>query len=73
MARTKYFRFRVNQEERQLITSLADYLSRSRADAIRFLIREAIKTLSTTPDIDKRGEKAADKAIEIDVNASKEL
>jgi hypothetical protein len=45
MARTQIFRFRVNQEERQLISALAKFLSRSRGDAIRFLIRGSLNEL----------------------------
>jgi hypothetical protein len=45
MARTQIFRFRVNQEERQSIIALAEYLSRSRGDAVRFLIQGAVNEL----------------------------
>jgi hypothetical protein len=45
MARTKYFRFRVNEEERQSISALAKFLSRSKGDAVRFLIQGAVNEL----------------------------
>jgi hypothetical protein len=45
VARTQVFRFRVNQEERQLITALAEYLSRSNGDAVRFIIQGVVNEL----------------------------
>lgn len=46
MARFNTFTFRVTQEERRLIEKLATRLQRSQSDAIRLVIREAIKEVS---------------------------
>ena len=45
MKRTKVFNFRVDVNERKSISLLAQYLKRSQSDAIRILIREAIRAI----------------------------
>ena len=45
MNRLDTFTFRVNQEERRMITSLAERLRRSQSDAIRFVVVNAAKEL----------------------------
>lgn len=45
MARLDSFTFRVNQDERQMLEQLSANLQRSQSDAVRLLIREAVKQL----------------------------
>ena len=45
MLRQRIFTFRVNKEERQIISKLAKLLHRSQSDAIRFILAEAINAL----------------------------
>lgn len=45
MARFKRFTFVVNEEERALITALAEHLRRSQSDAVRFVVIEEAKRL----------------------------
>jgi|GEM_PF-2587628 3-methyladenine DNA glycosylase AlkC len=47
MSRIGTFTFRVNAEERRLLTALADYLQRSQSDALRWLIRQAAREVLT--------------------------
>lgn len=56
MSRSNVFSFRVTNEERQIIKTLADHLQRTQSDTIRLLIRETFKQLhnhSTKPEIAK--------------------
>ena len=46
MRRIDTFTFRVNATERQLLTALAERLQRSQSDAVRLLIREAVRDLT---------------------------
>jgi hypothetical protein len=46
MARSNNFVFRVNDEERRLITVLAKRLRRTESDAIRLVIRKAARALA---------------------------
>ena len=46
MARLSRFTFVVNDEERRLIQVLADKLSRSQSDALRFMIVSATRELA---------------------------
>ena len=39
MYRYKTFKFRINEEEGQILTSLAKKLQRNQSDAVRFIIR----------------------------------
>ena len=43
MGRHKVFTFKVNQNERQLIATLAEHLRRSQSDAVRFVVLEAAR------------------------------
>ncbi len=45
MARPDTFTFRINQAERGLLERLAQRLQRSQSDALRWLIREAVREL----------------------------
>ncbi len=45
MARVDTFTFRVNEDERQMLEQLSVNLQRSQSDAVRLLIREAVKQL----------------------------
>ena len=45
MSRADTFTFRVNRHERQMIAALARRLQRSQSDAIRWLVREAVREL----------------------------
>jgi hypothetical protein len=61
MARLGNFVFRVNDDERHLITVLAQRLRRTESDAMRFLIRQAVQSLESegTPrnaEVAKRSE-----------------
>ena len=47
MPRRTLFAFRVNQDERNLIASLADKLQRSQSDAVRFVVVNAIRELES--------------------------
>jgi len=46
MKRQTIFTFRVNQEERQLISRLSEILKRSQSDAVRFVVTAAASELS---------------------------
>ena len=41
MKRVSTFTFRVNNEERRLISALAEILQRSQSDAVRWIVRQA--------------------------------
>jgi len=45
MKRSNIFTLRVNHDEKQLISTLANRLQRSQSDALRFVIREVVKEL----------------------------
>ena len=45
MCRVDQFAFRVNEEEKNLIALLAKRLQRSRSDAVRFVVVNAIREL----------------------------
>lgn len=48
--RANTFTFKVGKDERRMIATLADRLDRSQSDAVRFVIREAVRALeSDTP------------------------
>lgn len=49
--RANTFTFKVGKDERRMIATLADRLNRSQSDAIRLVIREAVRALEsdTTP------------------------
>ena len=47
MARLETFTFRVDDEERKMITRLSKRLQRSQSDSVRLLIREAYQQLDT--------------------------
>ena len=47
MNRINTFTFRVNQDERNLIASLAKRLQRSRSDAVRFVVVNAMRELES--------------------------
>lgn len=47
ITRHDYFSFRVNEQERQLIEKLGEYLQRNQSDAIRFIIRREVEKLKT--------------------------
>jgi hypothetical protein len=49
MGRYKRFTFLVNGEERAAIKSLAERLQRSESDAVRLVVREAVRELSLPP------------------------
>lgn len=49
MPRDTAFVFRVNAEERRMITALAQQLRRSESDALRQLIRGAVQQLEVKP------------------------
>ena len=54
MQRENTFTFRINAKERYLISLLADYLNRSKSDAVRFIIREAVNGLGIQKDTKKK-------------------
>lgn len=43
--RNSFFTFRINDEERRLIASLADQLQRSKSDAVRFIVVNVVREL----------------------------
>ena len=43
--RNSFFTFRINDEERLLIASLADQLQRSKSDAVRFIVINVVREL----------------------------
>ncbi len=45
MARLNVFAFRINQDERMMLERLSEELQRSQSDAVRLLIREAVRQL----------------------------
>jgi hypothetical protein len=45
MQRQTIFTIRVNKEERQLISKLAQLLQRSQSDAIRYVLAQALRKL----------------------------
>jgi hypothetical protein len=49
MERQTIFAFRVNKDERQLITRLASLLDRSQSDAVRFVIRQVVNSIGDKP------------------------
>jgi len=49
MARYTRFTFLVNSDERRMIVALAERLQRPQSDAIRFVIREAVRALDADP------------------------
>lgn len=53
MARIDTFTIRVNQDERRMIAALSRRLERSQSDAMRLLLREAVKGLEV-PQSDRR-------------------
>lgn len=50
MARLDTFTFRVDESERIMLSRLAAYLQRTESDAVRLLIREAIKQVNREED-----------------------
>ena len=46
MQRIKQFTFRINNDERRAIASLATQLKRSQSDAVRFVVIEAARQLA---------------------------
>jgi hypothetical protein len=42
------FKFKVGSDERQMIAILAERLQRSQSDAVRLVIREAVRSLEPT-------------------------
>lgn len=50
MKRETYFAFRINHDERRLLTALAERLQRSQSDTVRLIIREAARELITDAD-----------------------
>ena len=51
MSRYFVFTFRVNQEEREMISAMAKQLQRTQSDAIRLIIREAADSLLNRLDV----------------------
>ncbi len=52
------FAFKVNADERRMITELAQRLNRTESDAVRVVIREAVRALAAdtvTPQTDRAG------------------
>ena len=49
MAKTQRFSFLCNDEERRILTALAQRLQRSQSDSVRWLIREAAHELKVKP------------------------
>ena len=45
MAREMNFSFRVNESERHLLAVLAERLQRTPSDAVRLVVREAVRSL----------------------------
>ncbi len=45
MKRYKSFTFRVSHNERRMISALAEFLQRTKSDAVRFVIVNAVKEL----------------------------
>ena len=54
MSRYKRFTFLCNLNERLMIALLADELHRSQSDAVRLVIREAVKKLAIEPEKSQR-------------------
>lgn len=50
MARKLHFTIKINEEERAMIDYLAAHLQRSRGDAIRLVVRKAVKNLKEDED-----------------------
>ncbi len=48
MSRIENFTFRVNRDERMLITAVAARLQRNESDTLRYLVRKAAAELETT-------------------------
>jgi len=59
--RINTFTFRVNREERNLIASLAKRLQRSRSDAVRFVVVNAMQELESQERSNSLIESKADK------------
>lgn len=70
MVRHYEFSFRVNGEERRLISHLAQCLQRSQSDAIRLLIREAAQQLAAEPSTTGKRQKAVTAAVNGGRNAT---
>ena len=49
MRRRDTFTFKVSDDERRMIAALSHRLERSQSDAVRLLIREAVKGLEAQP------------------------
>ncbi len=47
-ARLDIFAMKVNADEQRMIVNLAERLQRNRSDAVRFVIREALRALAVT-------------------------
>lgn len=48
--RSRSFAMRVNEKERQMLAKLARSLQRSRSDAVRLLVREALDELEPSEE-----------------------
>ncbi len=49
MPRVETFTFRVNADERHLLTEVANRLERTESDAVRLLVRKAARELDVLP------------------------
>ena len=56
MARTVRFTFYCDPEERQIIKQLANTMQRSQSDAVRLVLREALKGQSDSVSVTKSNE-----------------
>lgn len=45
MSRQERFTFLCNQNERLMIANLADWLQRTQSDAVRFVIRQTVRSI----------------------------
>lgn len=51
MARLNSFRMNVDETERRMIVVLAERLQRTQSDAVRLVIREALRALAVTDQV----------------------
>ena len=61
------FAMRVNAEERQMLMALAAHLQRTQSDAVRLLVREAVRELGAdSPSMPTRTPEAAPQEVKND-------
>ena len=69
MRRVDTFGFRVDSEERSMITAIAQRLERPEGDAVRLIVREVARELGILPAAPARRERGERKRKKADVHA----